>query len=158
MLIALAVGAATTQSTRLRAVHDLHAIISLLGREYDNRASRRCRLSLPSNEKRLSPPHIAFSRAGLVPPLSSSDVFSSFLFFSFFFSSLSSKKGTCRGLFSLFSHTAKATPNNRTVFLRTQPASFFLQNPRASGVRGASLLPAAHSRLGFLSGWVCEPE
>ena len=61
-------------------------------------------------------------------------------------------------LFSFSLPPLKATPNNRAVFLRTRPASFFLPNPRASRVRGASLLPAVHSRLGFLSGWVCEPE
>ena len=81
----------------------------------------------------------------------------SFLLSSFFFSlSLSSLKSHVSLLF-LFSYAWQTPRQRRATFLATQPACLRSRVASFCFV-GRYAPPAAHSRLGFLSGWVCEPE
>jgi len=116
------------------------------------RASEVVSAFLSGKAKRLSPPHIASSQraeahVGIVRRV--------FLFLlllsSFSFSSLCLKNGTYRDIFSLFSHTARAAPNNQAVYF-CKTHSPFLSFSKTRGPVGFAELrsfPAAHSRLGF---------
>ena len=114
-----------------------------------------------SGEARLLPqPHI-YLDSEQQPTLASSDGFLFFLLSSFSFSSLSSKNWHVpRQFFSLSLTQLKAAPNNRAVYFYKTYSPFlsFSKTRRPVGFAEPCSFSAAHSRLGSLSGWVCEPE
>ena len=121
---------------RPRATHGRHEIVSLLGREYDNRASEWCRLSFLAKR---NASHRRTSRLASEqkPTLASSDGFSllsSFIFLLLF--SLSKKWHVPRHFFSLSLTQLKQRQTTGQYISTKHTARFFL-SPKPEGQWGS---------------------